>query len=332
MEDWANDDSHGYDQSDRWGNPDFDCSGAVISAWTKVGVDVKGAGASYTGNMLETFKKMGFVDVVNQVDLSTGNGMQRGDVLLSSSHTAMYCGDGKIVHASISENGTIHGSPGDQTGKEFCIRSYYNKPWTHVLRYNAAGSGKGSSGKYGRGKGYTQAQAARTVYGLGKAVAAATSNGKTATNSYRSYSNSIKSNSSYGKASANRAKQVYSNTLNTRNSATSSRGTVNATRTTYTNNTNYNQLLNVIIEILSSIADNTDKLNVIVELLNEKLGTNINSKEVSQKAMNKESIKSKIRKALNTNNAGNDTANAYGDLNKNNISVIINTMNAIASE
>ena len=48
--------------------------------------------------------------------------------------------------------------------------------------------------------------------------------------------------------------------------------------------------------------------------------------------MNKESIKSKIRKALNTNNAGNDTANAYGDLNKNNISVIINTMNAIASE
>ena len=332
MEDWANDDSHGYDQSDRWGNPDFDCSGAVISAWTKVGVDVKGAGASYTGNMLETFKKMGFVDVVNQVDLSTGNGMQRGDVLLSSSHTAMYCGDGKIVHASISENNTIHGSPGDQTGKEFCIRSYYNKPWTHVLRYNAAGSGKGSSGKYGRGKGYTQAQAARTVYGLGKAVAAATSNGKTATNSYRSYSNSIKSNSSYGRASANRAKQVYSNTLNTRNSATSSRGTVNATRTTYTNNTNYNQLLNVIIEILSSIADNTDKLNVIVELLNEKLGTNINSKEVSQKAMNKESIKSKIRKALNTNNAGNDTANAYGDLNKNNISVIINTMNAIASE
>ena len=91
-------------------------------------------------------------------------------------------------------------------------------------------------------------------------------------------------------------------------------------------------ILNVIIQTLAAIADNTDKLNSIVTLLNERLGTNITSSDVSKQSMNNQSIKSKIRKALNTSNAGNDTANAYGDLNKNNISVIINTMNAIASE
>lgn len=40
-----------------------------------------------------------------------------------------------IAHASIDENGKIKGgSAGDQSGKEVCIRSWYNKPWSHVLR------------------------------------------------------------------------------------------------------------------------------------------------------------------------------------------------------
>lgn len=34
-----------------------------------------------------------------------------------------------IGHASISENGTIQGRAGDQTGKEVCTRSWYPKPW-----------------------------------------------------------------------------------------------------------------------------------------------------------------------------------------------------------
>lgn len=41
----------------------------------------------------------------------------------------------KIVHASISENGTITGKAGDSTGKEVCVREWYNKPWDVVLRY-----------------------------------------------------------------------------------------------------------------------------------------------------------------------------------------------------
>lgn len=40
-----------------------------------------------------------------------------------------------IGHASIDERGQGRGgSAGDQTGKEVCIRTWYNKNWTYVLR------------------------------------------------------------------------------------------------------------------------------------------------------------------------------------------------------
>ena len=42
----------------------------------------------------------------------------------------------KIAHASIDESGHIAGGKaGDQTGKEVCIRSWYNKPWGFVIRF-----------------------------------------------------------------------------------------------------------------------------------------------------------------------------------------------------
>lgn len=44
----------------------------------------------------------------------------------------------KIVHASISENGTINGRPGDQTGGEVCERDFYERGWKWVLRPNTA--------------------------------------------------------------------------------------------------------------------------------------------------------------------------------------------------
>ena len=138
MEDTANDDSHGYCQDHRWGSDgDYDCSSAVISAWENAGVPVKTKGATYTGNMLGVFTANGFEVVTHDVNLKTGAGLKRGDVLLNTAHhTAMYCGNGKEVEASINEKGTAHGGkPGDQTGKEFLIRDYRNYPWTHVLRY-----------------------------------------------------------------------------------------------------------------------------------------------------------------------------------------------------
>lgn len=143
MEAWAADDSHGYDQIFRWGEKgDFDCSAAVIQAWENAGVPVKTKGATYTGNMLSVFKNCGFKDVKASVNLSTGSGLKRGDVLLNTSkHTAMYCGNGYEVEASINEKGTATGgNPGDQTGREFIKRKYRNYPWTHVLRYTAEAS------------------------------------------------------------------------------------------------------------------------------------------------------------------------------------------------
>lgn len=133
----ANDDSHGYSQPNRGGNPDFDCSSLDIAANEYAGIPVKKYGASYTGNMKNAYIKAGYQDVTKSISLSSGKGLVRGDVLLHEGHhVARYIGDGQLVHASIDENGTVVGkTPGDQTGKEICVRSYYNHPWNVVLRY-----------------------------------------------------------------------------------------------------------------------------------------------------------------------------------------------------
>ena len=143
----ANDDSHGYDQTNRWG-PDYDCSSLVIQAWQNAGVPVKTQGASYTGNMYDAFIACGFIDVTSQVNLSSGSGVIRGDVLLNIvHHTAMSIGNGQIVQASINEHGeTTGGQTGDQTGREIYTRSYYNYPWDKVLRYPGGGGSITPSG------------------------------------------------------------------------------------------------------------------------------------------------------------------------------------------
>lgn len=158
MEALANDNSHGYDQAYRWGQKgDYDCSSAIIKAWEQAGVPVKSkGGATYTGNMRSAFLKCGFKDVTSKVNLSTGSGLKRSDVLLNSvHHTAMYCGDGKEVEASINEKGrATGGTPGDQTGKEVLIRSYRNYPWNYVLRYESTDEASASPTITSGGKGY----------------------------------------------------------------------------------------------------------------------------------------------------------------------------------
>ena len=151
MEKTANDDSHGYDQIYRWGEKgDYDCSAAVVTAWENAGVPVKSVGgATYTGNLRKGFLACGFEDITSQVSRLTGAGLERGDVLLAEGHhVEMFCGNGKVVSASINEKGTIKGGkPGDQTGKEIRIRDYYNFPWTHVLRFKVKKTTKISASK-----------------------------------------------------------------------------------------------------------------------------------------------------------------------------------------
>ena len=140
----ANNNSHGYSQVNRWGK-DYDCSSLVITVVESAGIPVKSkGGATYTGNMLSAFKRCGFTDVTKRVNLATGSGLIRGDILLNRTHhTEIYIGNGRNVGAHSSETGGVTGQTGDQTGKEICTNAYYNYPWTNVLRYEeAATAGK----------------------------------------------------------------------------------------------------------------------------------------------------------------------------------------------
>ena len=140
----ANDNSHGYSQTNRWGNPDYDCSSFVIMAYEQAGVPVKQAGASYTGNMRGAFISCGFVDVTYSVGLSTGYGIEAGDVLLNySAHTCISIGNGKVANCRTDEG---HPQGGDQSGNEIRIQSYWNFPWNCVLRYKGDQEVKPSTG------------------------------------------------------------------------------------------------------------------------------------------------------------------------------------------
>lgn len=127
----ANNPQCGYSQINRWA-PDYDCSSLMYACGYYAGYPLKDYDPRYTGTMINDFSAVGF-----RVDAFDGNlyDLERGDILLNvHHHTAVYIGDGKIVEASIDENGDIVGKQtGDQTGAEIHIRSIYNYPWTHVL-------------------------------------------------------------------------------------------------------------------------------------------------------------------------------------------------------
>jgi len=130
--DVANDPAHGYSQANRWG-PDYDCSSFLIHVWQSVGVPVRDAGATYTGNMKAAFLTCGFADVSAFVNLVNGAGCEAGDILLNErDHAAMSLGNGRMVWASTSGG---HPETGDQTGREIRTGAFYSFPWDCCLRY-----------------------------------------------------------------------------------------------------------------------------------------------------------------------------------------------------
>lgn len=127
----ANDDSHGYSQSSRWG-PDYDCSSLVISAFKNAGVNT--GTATYTGNMRSQFIQNGFQWIPWSQIGGTSN-LKRGDILLNeASHTEIYLGNNQNVGAHSNRG---YPQTGDQTGTEISVSGYYNHPWDGVLRYFA---------------------------------------------------------------------------------------------------------------------------------------------------------------------------------------------------
>lgn len=134
--DLANDDTHGYDQINRWGD-DYDCSSSTIQAFEIAGLKVKESGATYTGNMRKAFEKCGFTSI----KYTKGMKILKGDVILNEKHHVVTCIDDNknVCNASINEKGkATGGKTGDQTGREIYIRPFYeySKGWDYVLRYN----------------------------------------------------------------------------------------------------------------------------------------------------------------------------------------------------
>lgn len=129
MEEVAADNSHGYDQTHRYG-PDYDCSSLVGLALKKAGYNV--LSTSTTRTLFTQLKKENF----EQLPI-TGS-RRRGDIFLTpGKHVVMCCDANTIVHASINEKGKITGgAPGDQTGKEICKRTFYTPSygWKYHLR------------------------------------------------------------------------------------------------------------------------------------------------------------------------------------------------------
>ena len=165
MEHYAEHDaSHGYSQYNRWGNGsnetltlsdgtvvtvsagDRDCSSGIISAWEAV-LPGSTAWATYTGNMKEAFLSTGLFEWHPMGD---GYIAQRGDIYLNHIHHTALCTSAEpdmMAQFSISENNTIHGAEGDQTGWECHIKAYSNYPWDGKLVYvGPQPTGAGSDG------------------------------------------------------------------------------------------------------------------------------------------------------------------------------------------
>ena len=90
----ANDDSHGYSQSVRWG-PHYDCSSFVYSAFCQAGFNLPGSGTRYTQTMVNDFTKAGFI-WIPWSQIGNMSNLRRGDILLNNSsnsskqHTEIY--------------------------------------------------------------------------------------------------------------------------------------------------------------------------------------------------------------------------------------------------
>lgn len=149
--------SHGYSQYSRNGaggielvtvdgatfqirEGDRDCSAAVINCYEAQGIDC--GGASYTGNMRSCMVRSGNFKAVKR---PTSYSAMPGDIYLAEGRHAAMCitshADGDLLgQFSISENGTIDGREGDQTGKESNIRKFYEYPWNYTIVYTGGGS------------------------------------------------------------------------------------------------------------------------------------------------------------------------------------------------
>ena len=126
----ANDDTHGYSQSVRWG-PSYDCSSFMTQAFREAGFDIGGGTGVYTGNMIQYFTAAGFKWHPAPANKHLpANILQRGDIMLNiAMHTQMYIGNNQDVSAAGTKQGIIVTSHND-------YYSYQGHTgWDGFLRY-----------------------------------------------------------------------------------------------------------------------------------------------------------------------------------------------------
>ena len=120
----ANDDSHGYSQASRTGNPDYDCSSFVFYSLKNAGYDV-GSSPFTTYTMGPVLERIGF----RRISISSYSDLQPGDILWKTDHTEIYIGNNKRVGAHSSYG---HSQSGDQGG-EVSVKDM-NDGWHYVYR------------------------------------------------------------------------------------------------------------------------------------------------------------------------------------------------------
>lgn len=136
LEQMCDDDSHGYDQNNRWG-PDFDCSSLMYWCAHEAGYDVP-IYSGYTGTMVRDFTNAGWTCVPytnqNLWDIPGGCIM-----LQATRHTEGVIRDGQWGGAHCNEwGGIVGGAVGDQSGREISrCNPYHYAPypddWDYIL-------------------------------------------------------------------------------------------------------------------------------------------------------------------------------------------------------
>ncbi|RBP98837.1 aggregation-promoting factor C-terminal-like domain-containing protein [Bifidobacterium xylocopae] len=147
------DDSHGYSQSRRQGNPDYDCSSLVWFAAKSAGFDGQMQGWPFTTfTMGPVLERLGFAHLTWSGDYRNAKSeLKRGDVVVNpAEHTEVYLGGGLFGGAHHAyPSGIDDGMPGDQghgDDQEIGIEAYLTPGLNQVYRHDPSAKATGGSG------------------------------------------------------------------------------------------------------------------------------------------------------------------------------------------
>lgn len=127
----------GYSQPHRWdiwAGGSTDCSALTAWAYNQAGALPPFPRDSYTGNLRAYAAARGF----ETIPYYAGIALKAGDAVLSeqAGHVGIYIGQNRFCEAFISEQGTIDGAPGDQTGGETRTTSFTGHHLTRSNRWD----------------------------------------------------------------------------------------------------------------------------------------------------------------------------------------------------